>query len=70
MGVDEKRLSYSNTKPDASYLLKSEDIFYNNINSIAPMDKVALYQGDSTIYHGITLLRLWPDSYTKSNYLF
>lgn len=67
--VDETRVGYSNTEPDESYLLKRGDILYSNINSITHMGKVALYQGNSILYHGINLLRLSPNSDTNSDYL-
>ena len=58
--VDEARIGYSNQKPDESYRLNAGDILYSNINSITHMGKVAKYQGNSVLYHGINLLRLRP----------
>lgn len=56
--VDESRVGFTNTKPDDIYRLNPGDILYSNINSILHMGKVAKYQGKSTLYHGINLLRL------------
>lgn len=56
--VNEKKIGYTNVKPDEMYLLKKGDILYSNINSITHMGKVAQYQGGSELYHGINLLRL------------
>lgn len=67
--VDEKRVGYSNQKPDESYLLNAGDIHYSNINSISHMGKVAKYQGNSVLYHGINLLRLRPSVDVDSEFL-
>ncbi len=67
--VDEKRVGYSNQKPDESYLLNAGDILYSNINSISHMGKVAKYQGNSVLYHGINLLRLRPSVDVDSEFL-
>ena len=67
--VDENRIGYSNKKPDDMYLLNHGDILYSNINSISHMGKVAKYQENSTLYHGINLLRLQPDNNINSDFL-
>ncbi|MDY0219171.1 MAG: restriction endonuclease subunit S [Candidatus Cloacimonas acidaminovorans] len=67
--VDENRIGYSNKKPDDMYLLNHGDILYSNINSISHMGKVAKYQGNSTLYHGINLLRLQPENNINSDFL-
>lgn len=67
--VDENRVGYSNEKPDDMYLLKRGDILYSNINSISHMGKVAKYQGNSPLYHGINLLRLQPENNINSDFL-
>ena len=67
--VDESRVGYSNVRPDSSYLLNKGDILYSNINSITHMGKVAQYQGNSVLYHGINLLRLAPHKDIDSNCL-
>ena len=67
--VDENRIGYSNKKPDDMYLLKHGDILYSNINSISHMGKVAKYQGNSTLYHGINLLKLQSENNINSDFL-
>ncbi|WP_304194771.1 restriction endonuclease subunit S [Peptostreptococcus stomatis] len=67
--VDENRVGYSNEKPDDMYLLKHGDILYSNINSISHMGKVAKYQGNSPLYHGINLMRLQPENNINSDFL-
>ena len=67
--VDENRVGYSNKKPDDMYLLKQGDILYSNINSISHMGKVAKYQGNTPLYHGINLLRLQPEDNINSDFL-
>lgn len=54
-----ERIGYINELPHIKYKLNSGDILYSNINSLAHLGKVALYELDNTdIYHGINLLRL------------
>ncbi|WP_458862934.1 restriction endonuclease subunit S [Acidaminobacterium chupaoyuni] len=67
--VDETRVGYTNFRPDDSYLLNEGDVLYSNINSITHMGKVAKYKGNSTLYHGINLLRLAPKDGLFSNFL-
>lgn len=67
--VDENRVGYLNEKPDDMYLLKHGDILYSNINSISHMGKVAKYQGNSPLYHGINLLRLQLENNINSDFL-
>lgn len=67
--VDEMRIGYTNTKPHESYRLMKGDILYSNINSISHIGKVALYDSNSKLYHGINLLRLTPRQGTNSTFL-
>lgn len=67
--VDEKKVGYSNQKPNESYRLNAGDILYSNINSISHMGKVAKYQCNSVLYHGINLLRLRPSVDVDSDFL-
>ena len=67
--VDESRIGYTNDKPDKAFRLNPGDILYSNINSILHMGKVAKYQGKTTLYHGINLLRLAPKTSIDSDFL-
>ena len=67
--VDESRVGYSNKKPDDIYLMKQGDILYSNINSISHIGKVAKYQGNTQLYHGINLLRLQSKNNINSDFL-
>ena len=67
--IDEHRVGYTNQKPDESFRLNPGDILYSNINSISHMGKVAIYQGNSELYHGINLLRLAPNYGINPDYL-
>ena len=58
--INVKKLGYSNVAPDDSYKLEVGDILFSNINSIEHIGKVALYDKDYGLYHGINLLRLQP----------
>lgn len=58
--INVKKLGYSNEAPDVSYKLRVGDILFSNINSIEHIGKIALYDKDYGLYHGINLLRLQP----------
>lgn len=68
--VDETRIGYTTSEPHTSYRLMKGDILYSNINSISHIGKVALYDSNSVLYHGINLLRLKPKQGTDSTFLF
>ena len=44
--VDEKRIGYSNIRPDDRFLLRVGDILYSNINAMSHIGKVAIYKED------------------------
>ena len=54
----------------ASYKLKGGDILYSHINSVDHIGKVAMYESDRPLYHGINLLLIRVDQNTSSNWLY
>jgi type I restriction enzyme S subunit len=54
----------------ASYKLRGGDILYSHINSVDHIGKVALYESDRPLYHGINLLLIRVDQNTSSNWLY
>ena len=58
--VNPNKVGYSNTEPDKKYLLDKWDILFSNINSLSHIGKIALFDLDMKLYHGINLLRLQP----------
>ena len=58
--VNPNKVGYSNTEPDQEYLLDKGDILFSNINSLSHIGKIALFDLDMKLYHGINLLRLQP----------
>lgn len=58
--VNLNKVGYSNTEPDKKYLLDKGDILFSNINSLSHIGKIALFDLDMKLYHGINLLRLQP----------
>jgi len=58
--VDMQRLGFTNTKPELRYKLNRGDVLYSNINSIEHIGKVARFDEEEDVYHGINLLRLSP----------
>lgn len=47
---------------EPNYRLISGDILYSHINSVAHIGKVALFDHDKELYHGMNLMLLRPDS--------
>lgn len=58
--VDVSRTGFSNELPDEKYRLKFGDILFSNINSLAHIGKVAIFNIEEEVFHGINLLRLVP----------
>ncbi|MFM0779337.1 restriction endonuclease subunit S [Streptococcus suis] len=58
--VDVSRTGFSNELPDEKYRLKFGDILFSNINSLAHIGKVAIFNIGEEVFHGINLLRLVP----------
>ena len=56
--VDESKIGFTNSRPNSSYRLNKGDILYSNINSLSHIGKVAIYNGNQALYHGINLLRV------------
>ena len=52
------------------YRLQKGDILYSHINSLAHIGKVAIYNNDVPLYHGMNLLLLRCNSKVDSNFLF
>lgn len=67
--VDEERIGYTNVNPGDAYRMRKGDILYSNINSIDHIGKVAQYQSDTELYHGINLLRLSMKNGISSDFL-
>ncbi|WLV24645.1 restriction endonuclease subunit S [Aciduricibacillus chroicocephali] len=52
------------------YKLHRGDILFSHINSVKHIGKVALYDTEKTLYHGMNLLLLRPNEKVVSKYLF
>ena len=53
-----------------SYKMQKGDILYSHINSLAHVGKVAYYDGQQDLYHGMNLLLLRANDKVDSNYLY
>lgn len=51
-----------NSKECSEYKLRSGDVLFSNINSIPHIGKVAQYEGEEELYHGMNLLLLRFDN--------
>lgn len=57
--VDKNKIGFVNAKKDYSnYKLEVGDILFSHINSVAHIGKVAIYDKDYNLFHGVNLLRL------------
>lgn len=57
--IDESKIGFINTKKEYSnYKLEIGDILFSHINSVSHIGKVALYDNDYGLFHGVNLLRL------------
>lgn len=68
--VNFNRVGFTNELPERKYLLNKGDILYSNINSLAHIGKIAKYNLNYELYHGINLLRLSPKNILNSDFLY
>lgn len=71
----EKTGKIKRSRKARSFKLKKGDVLFSHINSLKMVGKVALYDSDKPLYHGMNLLRLssydnynWFIHFLKSNY--
>ncbi len=53
-----------------NYKMRKGDILYSHINSLSQIGKVAYYDGDKELYHGMNLLLLRVNNKVISEYLY
>ena len=59
------------SKPEPKYLMQHGDILFSHINSIEHVGKVAIYDEDKPLYHGMNLLLIRSDkAIMEPSYLF
>jgi len=68
--IDENKVGFLNEKPKIQFLLNIGDILFSHINSLAHIGKVAIYQSENALYHGINLLRIIPNVKIDSWFLY
>lgn len=69
--IDYSKVGYVETDKDLTqYELKVGDILFSNINSVKHIAKVARYEGERRLYHGMNLLLLRPNKKVNSKYLY
>ena len=69
--IDYAKTGRAKDSPEiAGYRLQSGDILYSHINSVSHIGKVALFDTDRALYHGMNLLLLRADNATDSRFLF
>lgn len=68
--IDMDKTGYVQIKPDDKYLMHAGDILFSNINSLKHIGKVAIFNGKSTLYHGMNLLRMTAQSNVSSYFIY
>lgn len=68
--VNFNKVGFTNELPEKKYLLNKGDILYSNINSLAHIGKIAKFNLNYELYHGINLLRLSPKRILNSDFLY
>jgi len=56
--IDYNHVGYSDVEPDQKYKLEAGDILFSHINSESRIGRVARYNGEHPLYHGMNLLLL------------
>lgn len=64
VGYIPNEIGYENFK------MEQGDILYSHINSLSQIGKVAYYNGDKKLYHGMNLLLLRANMYVSQQYLY
>ncbi len=64
VGFIPNEIGYENFK------MEQGDILYSHINSLSQIGKVAYYNGDKKLYHGMNLLLLRANMYVSQQYLY
>ncbi len=62
--INHKKIGYLDVKPEElkKHKLQKGDILFSHINSVAHIGKVAQYEADKPLYHGMNLLKLRFDN--------
>lgn len=68
--IDYSKVGHTNYLPKQEYKLVKGDILFSHINSIKHIGKVAYYDDDIELYHGMNLLVIRTDNKIDSKYLF
>ena len=69
--IDMSRVGYGAQTPELEeYRMQADDILFSHINSIDHIGKVAMYNGELPLYHGMNLLLLRAGRSLDSRFLF
>ena len=68
--IDYSKVGHTNYMPKQEYKLVKGDILFSHINSIKHIGKVAYYDDEIELYHGMNLLVIRTDNKIDSKYLF
>ena len=68
--ININKVGYCEFEPANEFKLQKGDILYSHINSLSHIGKVAYYNLDETIYHGMNLLLLRTNELINNKYLY
>ncbi len=68
--VNFDKVGYAQESNIESYKLQKDDILFSHINSIQHIGKVAIYNGEKPLYHGMNLLLVRANQKTSAKYLY
>lgn len=68
--IDFYKVGYCDEKNINSYRMQTGDILYSHINSLDHIGKVAFYNGEYELYHGMNLLLLRTNETVLSKFLY
>lgn len=68
--IDFQRVGYSDVEPDSKYKLQVGDILFSHINSESRIGRIARYEGEQPLYHGMNLLLLRVNKNFDKKFVF
>ena len=68
--IDYSHVGYSDIKPDSKYKLEVGDILFSHINSESRIGRIAKYNGEHPLYHGMNLLLLRASESNNKDFVY
>lgn len=68
--IDYSHVGYSDIKPDSKYKLEVGDILFSHINSESRIGRIAKYNGEHPLYHGMNSLLLRASESNNKDFVY